>query len=243
MIATQPQRGFAPSPILPPASYPRPANCHALQTAPNRNDGQRPAGGGGPVRAHPGDGTVPRRRAAAVRAGQRGAAGPAKALLWSCWRRRHPRRAPIPPGLRFLRRRGEAPYLIIFETREYDRLRRRLRQAGVRITGETEHHGSRSAFLHPSSCNGAFLEIVEVLDPDNPWPAAGPDWASLTRPPGVRPSGVVRLRQVAIIVRDLDAALAHWSPAVRAGSHQAVSDQLHRPGNSRAAPGRAGYFH
>ena len=118
-------------------------------------------------------------------------------------------------GARFLRRRGEAPYLIIFETREYDRLRRRLRQAGVRITGETEHHGSRSAFLHPSSCNGAFLEIVEVSDPDNPWPAAGPDWASLPRPPGVqppdaRPPGVVRLRQVAIIVRDLDAALAHW---------------------------------
>ena len=109
-------------------------------------------------------------------------------------------------GARFLQRRGEAPYLIIFETTEYDRLIPHLRAQGVRITGETEHDGSRSAFLHPSSCNGAFLEIIEVTDPTNPWPAAGNDWQSTGRQPGT-----VQLRQVAIIVNDLDAAIAHWS--------------------------------
>ena len=109
-------------------------------------------------------------------------------------------------GSRFLQRRGEAPYLMIFETREYDSLIPHLRQCGVRITAETEHEGSRSAFLHPSSCNGAFLEIIEVTDPQNPWPAAGPDWQSMERRPGT-----VQLRQMAIIVNDLDAAIAHWS--------------------------------
>ena len=109
-------------------------------------------------------------------------------------------------GARFLQRRGEAPYLVIFETTEYDRLIPHLREQGVRITGETEHDGSRSAFLHPSSCNGAFLEIIEVTDSTNPWPAAGNDWQSAARQPGT-----VQLRQVAIIVRDLDAAIAHWS--------------------------------
>ena len=109
-------------------------------------------------------------------------------------------------GARFLQRRGEAPYLVIFETTEYDRLIPHLRERGVRITGETEHEGSRSAFLHPSSCNGAFLEIIEVTDFTNPWPAAGSDWQSMGRQPGT-----VQLRQVAIIVRDLDAAIAHWS--------------------------------
>ena len=108
-------------------------------------------------------------------------------------------------GARFLRRRGEAPYLIILETTEYDRLIPHLRAQGVRITAETQHAGSRSAFLHPASCNGAFLEITEVSDPSNPWPAAGPDWQSSAHQPGT-----LQLRQVAIIVNDLDAALAQW---------------------------------
>ncbi len=109
-------------------------------------------------------------------------------------------------GARFLNRRGEAPYLIIFETTSYDTLIPHLRDCGVRITGETEHDGSRSAFLHPSSCNGAFIEIIEVTDPDNPWPAAGPDWQA-----SEGAAGTTQLRQVAVIVHDLDAAIEHWS--------------------------------
>ncbi|MCY4558400.1 MAG: VOC family protein [Chloroflexi bacterium] len=114
-------------------------------------------------------------------------------------------------GARFLQRRGEAPYLMIFETDQYDRLIPHLRDLGVRITGETEHaephnNGSRSAFVHPASCNGAFIEIIEVTDPNNPWPAAGPDWQSSTHEPGTS-----QLRQMAVIVNDLDAAIAHWS--------------------------------
>lgn len=109
-------------------------------------------------------------------------------------------------GARFLRRRGEAPYLISFETTEYDRLLPHLRAQGVRITAETQHDGSRSAFLHPASCNGAFLGISEVSDASNPWPAAGPDWQTVAHQPGT-----VQLRQVAVIVSDLDAALAQWS--------------------------------
>ena len=109
-------------------------------------------------------------------------------------------------GARFLQRRGSAPYLIIFETREYDRLIPHLRDQGVRITGETEHDGSRSAFLHPASCNGAFIEVIEVLDPENPWPAAGDDWQGSDHTPGT-----TQLRQVAVIVHDLDAAIARWS--------------------------------
>ena len=77
---------------------------------------------------------------------------------------------PASAGGRFLQRRGEAPYLAIFETTEYDRLIPHLREQGVRITGESAHDGTRSAFLHPASCNGAFLEITEVSDPANPWP-------------------------------------------------------------------------
>ena len=109
-------------------------------------------------------------------------------------------------GARFLQRRGEAPYLIIFETTEYDRLIHHLKSMDVRVTAETQHEGSRSAFLHPASCNGAFLEIVEVTDPNNPWPAAGHDWQTSPHQPGT-----TQLRQMAVIVHDLDAAIDHWS--------------------------------
>ena len=109
-------------------------------------------------------------------------------------------------GARFLQRRGEAPYLLIFETRDYDRLIPHLKSAGVRITAENQREGSRSAFIHPSSTNGAFLEVVEVTDADNPWPAAGPDWQTSGHQPGTR-----QLKQVAILVRDLDQATRRWS--------------------------------
>ena len=77
---------------------------------------------------------------------------------------------------------------------------------GVRITGESQHGRQKSAFVHPSSANGAFLEIIEVGDTDNPWPAAGPDWRQTEVRPLTR-----QLRQVAVLVRDLDQATQRWS--------------------------------
>ena len=109
------------------------------------------------------------------------------------------------PGGRFLERRGEAPYLLIFESKKYDQLINHLKSLGVRITSETKEGGQRSAFIHPSSANGAFLEVIEAAQSDNPWPAAGPDWQKIERRPKTR-----RLRQVAVLVRDLDQAIARW---------------------------------
>jgi len=107
---------------------------------------------------------------------------------------------------RYLERRGEAPYLLIFETRQFDRLIPHLKSMGVRITGESQHGGQKSAFVHPSSANGAFLEIIEVGDTGNPWPAAGPNCMQTEVRPLTR-----QLRQVAILVRDLDQATRRWS--------------------------------
>ncbi|MEK7806306.1 MAG: VOC family protein, partial [Chloroflexota bacterium] len=112
---------------------------------------------------------------------------------------------PEGPAARFLDRRGEAPYLLIFETREYDRLIPHLKSLGVRVTSETEEPHQRSAFVHPASANGAFLEIIEVSGSDNPWPAAGPRWAEAENQPLTR-----QLRQVAVLVRDLDQAVRGW---------------------------------
>ena len=114
------------------------------------------------------------------------------------------------PAKRFLERRGEAPYLLIFETKQYGQLIRHLKSLGVRITSESPSPGEpgpgyRSAFIHPSSANGAFLEIIEVPEGENPWPPAGPGWRSPQ--PNAK---TLQLRQVAVLVRDLDQAIQHW---------------------------------
>jgi methylmalonyl-CoA epimerase len=109
------------------------------------------------------------------------------------------------PAARYLERRGEAPYLLIFETKKFDQLISHLKSLGVRVTGETQGADHRSAFIHPSSANGAFLEIVEVHHPENPWPAAGPEWTKTEFRPLTR-----QLKQSAVLVRDLDHAVQRW---------------------------------
>ena len=113
--------------------------------------------------------------------------------------------SPESAGTRFIDRRGEGPYLLIFETQEYDRLIPHLKSLGVRVTNETQEEDHRSAFIHPSSANGAFLEIIEVTGGSNPWPAAGPEWQASPQRPMTR-----QLRQVAVLVRDLDQATQRW---------------------------------
>jgi methylmalonyl-CoA/ethylmalonyl-CoA epimerase len=75
----------------------------------------------------------------------------------------------------------------------------------VRITAETQRDNYRSAFIHPASANGAFLEIVQVSTPGNAWPPAGPDWSRKEWHPLTR-----QLRQVAVLVKDLDQATQRW---------------------------------
>ena len=121
---------------------------------------------------------------------------------------------------RYLERRGEAPYMLIFETREYDRLVSHLRFLGVRLSEEPATESYRHFFIHPSSINGTFIEIVEVIDKDNPWPAAGPNWQTLENQPLTK-----QIRQMAVLVRDLDDAVNRWEEmfAIRASKRFHVS--------------------
>lgn len=114
--------------------------------------------------------------------------------------------SPESAGVRFLARRGEAPYLLIFETKEYTKLLGHLKGLDVRVTGESDRPQSRSAFIHPSATNGVFIEIVEVKDTSNPWPTAGPDWQTAQTEPLTS-----QLKQTAILVKDLDQATQRWA--------------------------------
>jgi len=106
---------------------------------------------------------------------------------------------------RYLERRGEAPYMLVFETSEYDRLIPHLKSMDVRLSEGPETGDYRHAFIHPSSANGAFLEIIEVTHSESPWPPAGPDWQTLEHQPLTK-----QIRQMAVLVQDLDAAIDKW---------------------------------
>jgi methylmalonyl-CoA epimerase len=69
------------------------------------------------------------------------------------------------PIARFLEKRGEGIHHIALEVRQLDSHLRQLEAAGVRVLpgkGEYGASGHRYAFLHPSSCGGVLVELVEA---------------------------------------------------------------------------------
>jgi methylmalonyl-CoA epimerase len=76
--------------------------------------------------------------------------------------------APDSPIARFIEKRGEGIHHIAIEVASLDAHLKRLEAAGVRILpgkGEYGASGHRYAFLHPSSCGGVLVELVEAQKP------------------------------------------------------------------------------
>ena len=104
----------------------------------------------------------------------------------------------------FRESRGQGPYELVFETRNLDSLASHLSDVGVHLSGVAQRNGWRTVVLNQESANGARLRLVEVSPGSNSWPLAGEEWRAAPQP------GTLRLRQVAVLVHDLDAALARW---------------------------------
>ena len=104
----------------------------------------------------------------------------------------------------FRENRGQGPYELVFEASELDSLTSHLSSLDVRVSSVAEHQGWRSVVVDQSSANGARLRIVEVEPGANSWPLAGETWDAAPQP------GTLRLRQIAVLARDLDEALSRW---------------------------------
>ena len=68
---------------------------------------------------------------------------------------------------RFLNKKGEGIQQIAFRVDDLDSLLSRLKAEGVRLINETPTegaHGSRIAFVHPSSTGGVLVELLEYND-------------------------------------------------------------------------------
>ncbi len=105
----------------------------------------------------------------------------------------------------FRENRGQGPYELVFEASELDSLAAHLASLGVHASSVAEHPGWRSMVVDQASANGARLRIVEVAPGGNSWPPAGETWHASPQP------GTLRLRQIAVLVRDLDEALYLWA--------------------------------
>ena len=71
------------------------------------------------------------------------------------------------PIRRFLDKKGAGIQQIAFRVDDLDLLLSRLNDEGVRLINETPTegaHGSRIAFVHPSSTGGVLVELLEYVD-------------------------------------------------------------------------------
>jgi methylmalonyl-CoA/ethylmalonyl-CoA epimerase len=71
------------------------------------------------------------------------------------------------PIARFIERRGEGIHHIAIAVSRLEERLQELEAAGVRVLpgkGEYGAGGHRYAFLHPSSCGGVLVELVEISD-------------------------------------------------------------------------------
>jgi methylmalonyl-CoA/ethylmalonyl-CoA epimerase len=76
---------------------------------------------------------------------------------------------PEGPIARFLAKRGDTVHHVAFSTPDIEQALARLQADGIRLidpTPRTGTHGWRIAFIHPESCNGVLVELVQVEDPD-----------------------------------------------------------------------------
>ncbi len=72
------------------------------------------------------------------------------------------------PIARFIQKRGEGIHHIALEVEHLDRHLQQLKAGGVRVLpgkGEYGASGHRYAFLHPASCGGVLVELVEAAQP------------------------------------------------------------------------------
>jgi len=73
--------------------------------------------------------------------------------------------SPESPVAKFLEKRGDALHHLCFRVTDIDLAVKTLRERGIRLIDEQPRqgaHGSRIAFLHPSSCGGLLIELKQL---------------------------------------------------------------------------------
>jgi len=139
------------------------------------------------------------------------------------------------PIARFLERKGEGIHHLTLAVRDIDGALARLRAGGVEILGDAPRRGaggSRVAFLHPKSCGGVLLELVER--PARSGPSGGGDLGpgsvvlAYLRDPQEKQFGVLRrLDASGAVIEAIDlASFDDWVAQVERGESTVVGPSM-----------------
>ena len=115
--------------------------------------------------------------------------------------------SPTQPGTtagRYLERRGDGGYMVIFQLADLDAARERAAAMGVRVVWQLDLPDISGTHLHPADTRGAIVSL-DRPEPPGSWRWGGPDW---TEKQGAGAAG--RLRGVTVSVNDPEAVAARW---------------------------------
>ena len=121
--------------------------------------------------------------------------------------------SPTRPGTaagRFLERHGgRNGYMVIMDSDDPERYRRRAERLGIRVANVIRHDNYLGIQLHPKDTGAAMLEFNHTPggeDPMGPYAPAGPDWQRAVR------NDITRsLRAVEIECPDPDSMAERWA--------------------------------
>ncbi len=112
---------------------------------------------------------------------------------------------------RFLRRRGDAGYMVILQDADAGAHRARLLHMGVRVVDDIDRPDYRASHFHPADFGGVLVSIDEqrraadYLEDYGDWMPAGPDWRA------TRTSEVLDLTGITLTALDPDALARRWA--------------------------------
>ena len=105
---------------------------------------------------------------------------------------------------RYLDRRGDGGYMVIFQLANLDAARQRAAAMGVRVVWQLDLDDISGTHLHPADTRGAIVSL-DRADPPGSWRWGGPDW---TEREGRGAPGQVR--GVTVAVNDPDGTATRW---------------------------------
>jgi hypothetical protein len=128
---------------------------------------------------------------------------------------------------RFIKRRGDAGYMVILQDADAAAHRARVLGLGVRVVDDIDRRDYRASHFHPADFGGVLVSIDEqrntadYLEPYGDWMPAGPDWRA------TRTDEVLDLTGITLTAPDPDALARRWSELL---------DQPLDPADSRRLP-------
>ena len=112
---------------------------------------------------------------------------------------------------RFIKRRGDAGYMVILQDADAAAHRQRLLDMGVRVVDDIDRPDYRASHFHPADFAGVLASIDEqrsapdYLEPYGDWMPAGPDWRE------TRTDDVLDLTGITLTAPDPDALARRWA--------------------------------